>query len=320
MQDNNIDSEFEEMISIELENDELVRLVTSNADVASQYVIFQNSDDDYFAINVAKVEELMEFSKLEITKTTTHSGAMIGTAKIREHFVNIVCFDTWLNIQRKEDSVYELAILCDYAGVRLAIVVKNVYRVINIEPSEMYDDSDKDGKISYLCEIVVNSKKLLCKVFNSDQFLADVMPNKFARELQKSETIEVEDDEILKKEIWIAEDSVIIQNAMRKLMDKMELSYQVFDNGKKLLKALKKTNIEDIGLIITDLEMPVMGGLELLERCSQNNSFSKIPMVVNTNMANASIIHTAEKLGAKEVIQKLDLLTLKEVILKYAKR
>jgi len=323
MEDNSRDTEFDEMISIELENDELVRLVTSNADVASQYVIFQNSEDDYFAINVAKVEELIEYFKLDITKTTTNSGAMVGTAKIREHFVNIVCFDTWLDVKKKDDSEYELAILCDYAGVRLAIVVKNVYRVINIEPSEMYDDSDKDGKIAYLCEIVVNSKKILCKVFNSDQFLADVMPNKFARELEKSETLEVEDSELLKKEILLAEDSVLIQTAIKKLMDKMELSYQIFDNGKKLLKYLKKLDedeLEDIGLIITDLEMPVMGGLELLERCSKNINFSKIPIVVNTNMANASITNTAEKLGAKEVIKKLDLVTLKEVILKYAKR
>ncbi|MEA2098796.1 MAG: response regulator [Campylobacterota bacterium] len=320
MQKLDTDTEFEEMISIELENDELVRLVTSNADVASQYVIFQNSEDEYFAINVAKVEELIEYKELEITKTTDHSGVMIGTAKIREYFVNIVCFDTWLDIKRKEDSAYELAILCGYAGVRLAIVVKSVYGVINIEPSEMYDDSDKDSKISYLCEIVVHSKKLLCKVFNSDQFLADVMPSKFAREIQKSETLTIDENDTITKDILIAEDSVLIQNAMKKLLDKMELSYQIFDNGKKLLKTLKKKEIDDVGLIITDLEMPVMGGLELLERCSKDESFSQIPIVVNTNMANASIIHTAEKLGAVQVIKKLDLLTLKEVILEHAKR
>ena len=48
MSQTNTDNDFDEMISIELENDELVRLVTSNADVASQYVIFQNSNEEYF--------------------------------------------------------------------------------------------------------------------------------------------------------------------------------------------------------------------------------------------------------------------------------
>ena len=126
------ENEFDEVISIELENDELVRLVTSNADVASQYVIFQNSNDEYFAINVAKVEELIEYKILDITETTDHSGAMKGTAKIRENFVNIVDFDTWLDIKSDDNQIYELVILCNYAGVRLAIIVKSVYGVINI--------------------------------------------------------------------------------------------------------------------------------------------------------------------------------------------
>lgn len=313
------ESKFDEMISIELENDELVRLVTSNADVASQYVIFENSHDEYFAINVAKVEELIEYKVLEITETTDSSSALKGTSKIREHFVNIICFDKWLGIEEEKDSIHELAILCNYAGVRLAIVVKSVYGVINIEPSEMYDDSDKDKKIAYLCEIVIDSKKKLCKVFDSDQFLADVIPNRFEREIQKSDSIVANREEIITKEILIAEDSLLIQNAIKKLMNKMELSYQVFNNAKELLDTLENKNINKIGLIITDLEMPVMGGLELLERCSKNENYQDLPIIVNTNMANASIIHTAEKLGAMKVIKKLDLLTLREVILQYAK-
>ncbi|QOY55295.1 response regulator [Candidatus Sulfurimonas marisnigri] len=320
MSEIHVDNDFDEIISIELENDELVRLVTSNADVASQYVVFQNSNDEYFAINVAKVEELIEYKILDVTKTTDSSGVMKGTAKIREHFVNIVCFDSWLGINSRDNSIYELVILCDYAGVRLAIIVKSVYGVLNIEPSEMFDDSDKDTRISYLCEIVVNNKKILCKVFDSDQFLADVMPSKFAKELQKSEMISSNDKNVINKEILIAEDSVLIQNAVKQLMEKMQLSYQVFNNGKELLDSLKNENIDNIGLIITDLEMPVMGGLELLKECLNHDYYRKIPIVVNTNMANASIINTAEKLGARKVIKKLDLLTLREVILEYADR
>jgi two-component system chemotaxis response regulator CheV len=308
------------MISIELENDELVKLVTSNADVASQYVVFQNSEDEYFSINVAKVEELIEYKKLDITSSTNHEGAMKGTSKIRNNFVNIVCFDAWLGVEKKIDETYGLAILCNYAGVRMAIVVKSVYGVVNMEPSQMYDDADKDSKISYLYEITVNSKKVLCKIFDSDQFLADVLPSKFEREMQKSDSISVVDEDVITKEIFIAEDSILIQNAIKRLLNKMNLSFQIFNNGRELLDVLEKTNVENIGLIITDLEMPIMGGLELLEICSKNVDYSQIPIIVNTNMSNVSIIHTAEKLGAQKVIKKLDILTLREVILEYAKR
>lgn len=320
MQNNTIDNEHDEMISIGLEDNELVRLVTRSADVASQYVVFQNSLNEYFAINVAKVEELIEYKILDITRTTDDSGVTIGTSKIRDNFVNIICFDTWLGIPRKESSEYELAILCNYAGVRLALIVKSVYGVLNIEPYEMYDDSDKDNKISYLCEINVKSKKILCKVFDSDQFLADAMPDKIKKEIEKSELLEYDMKKVITKEILVAEDSVMIQNAMRRLMDKMHLTYNIFDNGKELLNYLQNRDIDSIGLIITDLEMPVMGGLELLKECSLDEGYKNIPIIVNTNMANPSIVHTTEKLGAKKVIKKLDLLTLREAIQEYAKK
>ncbi len=314
-----LDDDFNEIISIELENDELVRLVTSNADVASQYVIFQNSNDEYFAINVAKVEELIEYNTLNIASATDSQSLIKGTAKIREHFVNIICFDAWLELPNQDTNIYELAILCNYAGMRLGIIVKGVYGVMNIEPSEMYDDSDKDSRIAYLCEIVVNSKKVLCKVFDSDQFLADVMPKRIEKEIQKSDEFNNEDSYNITKEILIAEDSFLIQNAMKRLMKKMDISYQVFNNAKELLDALEHKDIDDIALIITDLEMPVMSGLELLDICSKNEKYNKIPIIVNTNMANQSIVRSAEKLGAKKVIKKLDLVTLKEVIVEQAK-
>jgi len=319
MLESTIESDYEEIISIELDNDELVRLVTSNADVASQYVVFQNSHDEYFAINVAKVEELIEYKTLTITETTDKTGIIKGTSKIREHFVSIVCFDAWLGIECADKSSYELAIICNYAGIRLAIIVKSVYGVLNIEPSEMYNDVDKDKKIAYLCEIPIHSNKLLCKVFDSDQFLADVVPNKFEKELKKTNSLMQEKESKITTEILIAEDSILIQDAIKTLLDKMNLNYQVFDDGQELIDALKNKNIDDIGLIITDLEMPVMGGLELLDICLKSEEYQKIPIIVNTNMSNASIIHSAEKLGAKKVIKKLDLLTLQEVIFEFAR-
>ena len=48
------------------DDDELIRLVTSNADASSQYVIFRNGEDELYALNVAKVEELIALKEIEI--------------------------------------------------------------------------------------------------------------------------------------------------------------------------------------------------------------------------------------------------------------
>ncbi|RLA81849.1 MAG: hypothetical protein DRG78_08550, partial [Epsilonproteobacteria bacterium] len=52
----------------EIYEDELIRLVTSSSDTSSQYVIFKNIQDELFALNVAKIEELIQNQDLVISK------------------------------------------------------------------------------------------------------------------------------------------------------------------------------------------------------------------------------------------------------------
>ena len=75
------------------ESDDLIRLVTSNADISSQYVIFQNGKSEYFVINVAKVEELIVYKDIYKVDTTDMYGLIEGTAKVREHMMSIVNLD-----------------------------------------------------------------------------------------------------------------------------------------------------------------------------------------------------------------------------------
>ncbi|SFP33006.1 chemotaxis protein CheV [Hydrogenimonas thermophila] len=298
-------------------DDELIRLVTSNADITSQYVIFQNGKDEYYAINVAKVEELVVYKDLFKVDTSDPDGLIEGTAKIRDEMMNIVNFDNWLGLEKLAKDEYELAIVCNYAGAKVAMVIKSVYGVINIEPSQMFDDSIKDEKVSYITDLKINGKEVLCKVFNSDLFIRDILPKIFEDQdeiLAKSLVLQN-----IEKKVLIAEDSNLIQKMIEKLLNNMQIEYEAYANGKLLFEALQHCDIDKIGLILTDIEMPVMGGMELIRKCKSDEKLQNIPIVVNTNMANKAIIQSCEKLGAKEVLEKLDLEAIKKVILKYAR-
>ncbi len=299
------------------ESDDLIRLVTSNADISSQYVIFQNGKGEYFVINVAKVEELIVYKDMYKVDTTDIYGLVEGTAKVREHMMSIVNLDRWLGIDELPKDEYELAMICNYAGTRVAMVIKSVYGVVNIEPSQMYDDSNKDEKISYLTELVIEGEKLLAKVFNSDLFIHDVMPDKYEKEMAKADGF-ADSKDLIKKRVLLAEDSHLMQEAIERLLENMDINYAAYDNGKLLYDSLEKEDLDDIGLIITDIEMPVMGGLELIKLCKESELYKDIPIVVNTNMSNAGIVNSADKLGAKEVLKKLDLDALRDVLVKYA--
>lgn len=296
--------------------DELIRLVTSNADVTSQYVIFRNGYDELFAINVAKVEELIVNKELNIAINSENSGTLIGTAKIRDEMCSIIHFDRWLSKVENPECEYELIIICNFGHQRVGIVIKNVIGIENIEAEKLIDNSSRDPKTAQITEMMIAGENKLCIIFNSDALLTEVFSEMHANEINKIESLK--HLEITKK-ILFCDDSKIIQKAVNMALTQMKLDFEVFDNGKALLDRLNNMSEDDVALILSDIEMPVMDGMELLRAVKNNATTRNIPFVMNTNMANPSLIDQAKRLGVDYVIHKLDVEELQNKIQIYAR-
>lgn len=297
-------------------NDELIRLVTSNADVTSQYVIFRNGFDELYAINVAKVEELIVNKDLTIALTSDTQAALVGVAKIRDNMCSIVHFDKWLGKGSVDEGIYELIIVCNFGHQRLGIIIKNVIGIMNIEAERMIDNSSRDPKTAQVTEIFILGQNKLCLVFNSDALLEDVFPETGQREQDKIAHLKKLD---LSKKILFADDSKIVQKAVGMALGQMGLNFEVFDNGRMLLDRLANLDPEEVSLILSDIEMPVMDGMGLLREVKANKATATIPFILNTNMANPSIIDQAKRQGVSHVIHKLDVEDLQNQISKFAR-
>jgi len=116
-----------------------------------------------------------------------------------------------------------------------------------------------------------------------------------------------------KKKILIVEDT---ERFRVEIIDFLQEKYQLSeaDNG---LKALKKVSQEKPDLIILDLEMPVMGGLEFLDKCSE--VMEKLPPVLILTSISTKRKET-RKSGAQfymsKPVQKDKLLNVVELLLK----
>lgn len=296
----------------EIYEDELIRLVTSSSDTSSQYVIFHNINDELFALNVAKIEELIQNQDLVISKGVNQDTIMSGVAKIREHMVTLVDFDKWLNADNiSSEETHKLIILCNYSNRRMGIIIKSVVGIHSIDAQDMYLGSNGDEKTAYIAELNLG-KKVLCNIFDSDKLIIDVFPEIVTGNEEKIENFT--HSRATNKIILLAEDSKLIQIPVGKLLTKLNYNYEIYDNGQLMLDRLYQLEPEEVGLIISDIEMPVMDGIEMLEHIHRNQRYNKIPIIVNTNMANAAVIKHAKEIGALEVAKKLDLGSLNELI------
>ena len=76
---------------------------------------------------------------------------------------------------------------------------------------------------------------------------------------------------------------------------------------------------DEIGLIITDLEMPIMDGKHLVISINELYDYDAINIIVHTNMSSFILENSLIELGVEEVISKIDMEELSRAIVTYFK-
>jgi len=306
------DEEIENIIDEDDEELDLVALVSANANDTSQYLVFEGSDGQYYAKNVSKIEELLVYKDIDVAKTNSE-GLIIGTADIRGNMTTIINFDKWFGNEVLDDDDYELIIIAHYGGHRLGIVVKRVEYIINIPPETMTDNSQNDEKTSFITKVNIGQKKYMCLIFDSDKMLLDVFDTIDTKAMEDTHKIQkIESD----KMVLFADDSRFIRKMAESLFNKMGLKYRMYENGQLLLEDLKYIAPEEITLFITDLEMPVLGGRDVIDNIRKEKKYDAINIIVHTNMSNDNMAESLLKAGAQDIIGKVNMLALSEAMKK----
>ena len=101
--------------------------------------------------------------------------------------------------------------------------------------------------------------------------------------------------------ILIAEDEALILQTLELKLKKE--GYEVIGcvDG---LDALQKIDSEQPDLIITDIMMPYMSGLEVVRKVKNDLSSKNIPVIVLSTMGQESIVEEAYDLGADDYLKK----------------
>lgn len=103
--------------------------------------------------------------------------------------------------------------------------------------------------------------------------------------------------------IFLVDDDEIIRMGMKKIVEKSELDCTVVGEATDGCMALEKMAlIKEIDLLITDIRMPVMDGLELIKRVSKQNPFIKI--IVLSGFDDFSYVRDAFMDGAVDYLLK----------------
>ncbi|GAA9693376.1 chemotaxis protein CheV [Helicobacter pylori] len=294
----------------------------------AQFLCFrldEEKDAQLYGLNIFKIREIIHYDG-EVTEILGGSdGVMLGFLSVRGESIPLVDVKRWLHYNAsdlsrnlKECSVkdeHNLVIVCHFSNHSIALKVLKIERIIHKNWTEISAGDkqgiNEEGKISTITRF---DKERVVQILDVEKMISDVFPS-----LKDLDDLTLRCIEAIQSQklILIAEDSLSALKTLEKIVQTLELRYLAFPNGKELLDYLyEKEHYQQVGVVITDLEMPVISGFEVLKTIKADSRTEHIPVIINSSMSSDSNRQLAQSLEADGFVVKSNILEIHEMLKK----
>lgn len=330
------DRSIDKITSLHLNNEaQFLCFTLDSPEQMQQYQAGQNQGqnsqtqitEQIYAINVFKVREIIYYDG-EITETAgENDGLVLGFLTVRGDSIPLVDMRRWLYYSPREHrdlrpySIQDsgqnsLVVICNFSNQDVGLKILGVKHIIHRSWGDVNVGSDYGldsvGKITGTTKYDDGS---IIQILDVEKMLVDAFPGIISQnhlEIQGLGTIHSE------KIVLIAEDSKSASKALEAVLEKLEVKYISFGNGRALIDYLNMDEIaQRVGAVITDLEMPKVSGFEVLRQIKSHPNTKHIPVIVNSSMGSDSNREMAEKLNADGFITKSNPEEVQEYLRKF---
>lgn len=105
-------------------------------------------------------------------------------------------------------------------------------------------------------------------------------------------------------DVLIVDDSAAIRKILQRVLAQAEINLtNVYEAGDGL-EALDVLRANRVDLVLADINMPKMDGIQLLREIKTDEKWTKIPVVMVTTEGGQSKVITAAELGAAGYVRK----------------
>ena len=272
-----------------------------------QLAVFYTGHNNIYAINIAKVKAFIITEEVAINDTPKDSDVIAGIATIRGEPETLINLDAWLGLKALDVRDYKLIIFCEFNHKKIGFLVKDMLDIVEKTTQELRHTEETNSKITYTTYVKVNNKDELCTVFNAEQLLRDI---KWTDDGDDDVRKYVGEELHSNKVVLAAEDSGVAREVLTKFFQKAGVRYEVYANGGLLISRLEELNPSEVGMVVTDIEMPGTDGYQVASFIKNNSKYSHIPVVVNSSMTTDAVRGKMNQIGVDGFVGKTDISTL----------
>jgi two-component system chemotaxis response regulator CheV len=270
-----------------------------------ELLLFRLNGRQRFGINVFKVREVLKCPPLtQIPKLNT---LVRGIAHIRGQTISIIDLSLATGGRRIENLENGFVIIAEYNRSVQGFLVGSVDRIINTKWDSILPPPKGTGRASYLTAVTEVEDELI-EILDVEKILNEISPLKADISQDLADSLDVKSS--AGKIIFIADDSSVARNQVKKALTPLGLEIEVAHNGLEALNRLKEIASETgdvtdrVGILVSDIEMPVMDGYTLTAEIKNNPELSRLRVVLHTSLSGVFNQAMVKKVGADDFIAK----------------
>ena len=105
-------------------------------------------------------------------------------------------------------------------------------------------------------------------------------------------------------DVLVVDDSAAIRKILQRVLAQTELPLGKILEAGDGFEAIERLTANNIGLVLTDINLPNMDGIELLKKIRENPQWKSIPVVMITTEGSQQKVLEAVDLGAAGYVRK----------------
>lgn len=264
----------------------------------------------YYGVNVAKVLEIIRMPKVTELPEVQHPS-VLGAFNLRSRIIPLVDLAMWLGKLHPENAEQYKTIVTEFNNVTTAFMVSGVNRIHRISWEQVEPPNRYVAAVSNNTVIgVVKLEERIVFLLDLEKVVANLNPKLGLR----LDDLGPDWDASKGYRALVADDSALVREMQRDLLEKAGFAVEVVNNGREAwdrLVEIKRRVEEDnrrlsdfVHVVVSDIEMPVMDGLNLTNRIKQDPILSKLPVLLFSSLITDKLRHKGESVGADDQISK----------------
>ncbi|MCB0283020.1 MAG: chemotaxis protein CheW [Calditrichaeota bacterium] len=253
-------------------------------------VIVNNGNSEQFAIPLGLISRIEKIHKSDPVMT---SGRL--ALKYRGSNLIVLSVEDVANVKPRVESENPYVIIFEFGGKEVGVIVSHIIDVVETSAEIDEDTFRQPGIVG--SAVILDKITLMLDLYG---LAAAAMPERMIeRENERLQKSTKKQNTIL-----IVEDSKFFLKQISGFTE--DAGYKVVTalNGEEALERLHQE--KEIDLILTDIEMPAMDGIELTRRVRSEERYRNMPILALTSVAGDEAERVAMDAGIDEYLIKLD--------------